>query len=435
MGDRAVAIAFSRKLLIRTFEIVAVAVGLFLSFVGGMDYARLPKKTAAQAVLPARRAYDPRAAMPPIDPPRSDEPQKPEPRAVAARAEVIRRTADAIRSECQRAAGGDWDKWQRDTAPYRADLRARVDGLKAVNHPRAFFKDITYEALPGRDEFPLFEIGSRDQLNYLYNPESLLPFRKSRAVVAADRWLRRRGIDLLFVPVPKMAEVHVEHFIDPCPPDGVVAPHARQALLELLDADVEVVDGRSLFRPVRDPSPDYLYNTCDTHWAPRGMRVMAKEIADRVVRYRFGMRARFGIPIVYTTPGHYEPPTGGLVESPGWMVLSEPQRELALRAQTTRYSQVRTHDGRPLEEDSKSPVLVIGNSYVRVFDDELARELNLRVRTLSNDNATSGFFNDFCRDPTVLSGVRVVVWVTTEHHLTLPNLMPAPITAEFDADK
>jgi hypothetical protein len=411
-----------------------VAAGLFASFVGGIGYGRL-SSTTATAVQPAGQEYDPRTAMPPIDPPRADEPREPEPRAVAARADAIRRTADAIRAECQRAAGGDWDKWQRDTAPYRADLKARVDGLNTVNHPRAFYKDITYEALEGRDRFPLFEIGSRDQLNYLFSPESLLPFRKSRAVVAADRWLRRRGIDLLFVPVPKMTEVYIEHFIDPCPADGIVSPYVGQALLELLAADVEVIDGGSLFRPVREPAPDYLYNTCDAHWAPRAMRVMAKEIAERIVRYRFGSRARFGLPIVCTSPGRYDPPEGALRESPGWLVLSEAQRELALKAQTTSFSEVRAYDGRPLEEDPKSPVLVMGNSYVPVFQDQLAKELNLRIRTMSGENATSGFFNDFCRDPDLLSGVRVVVWVTTGHHLTMTNLMPAPITAAFNADK
>src|SRR5262249_26047759 len=143
------------------------------------------------------------------------------PRAVELRSAYISAAAAAIEAECYAAAGGDWSLWLAQTAAPRATFGCRV------------------EALVGRDGFPLFEMWPYENLQYLHDPDSILTFRKSHIVQAASRWLAKRGIDLIFVPVPKMAEVYAEHFPYPCPEDGVVGPHVRQALLELLDDGVE----------------------------------------------------------------------------------------------------------------------------------------------------------------------------------------------------
>jgi hypothetical protein len=341
-------------------------------------------------------------------------PRQLEPRAIAARSEMIQRDANAIRAECQSAADGDWGQWQEKTAGYRADLKQRVGALKQLDKPRAL--DSLYEPLEGRDKFPLFEVGAREHLNYLFDPALLDDFRRTRAVVAAQRWLGRQGIDLIFVPVPKMTEVYIEHFLDSCPPDGNIAPPVRQALLELLDSGVEVVDGWRLFRSLRNADREYLYNTADTHWAPRGMRIMAKEVADRIARYEFGARARYGMPIVRCTPGPYTP--GFKSADPtlrfGWFALTKEQRKLAETAQTTIQSQVTDLTGSPLSDDTKSPVVLIGHSYTYCFREQLIRELNLRVHTLSLGGATTESFGDFLRMPSILKNCRVVVWVISE---------------------
>ena len=57
-----------------------------------------------------------------------------------------------------------------------------------------------------------------------------------------------------------------------------------------------------MFRPVRQPNPEYLYNSGDTHWAVCAMRIVAKEIAARMRRYEFGRKAQQGAPVANVIP-------------------------------------------------------------------------------------------------------------------------------------
>jgi hypothetical protein len=356
-----------------------------------------------------------------------------QPTPAEARARVIRHDADAIRAECRQAAGGDWERWLRDTTPYRAALKARVDALKPLDPPPGKWPEVKSEPLEGFGNFPLFEVGPHEYLPYLYETDSFDKFLKERSVLAVQRWLRARGIDLIFVVVPRMSEVYVEHFLDPCPPDGIIAPHARRTLLELLDEGIEVVDGYSLFRPVRNDGTEYLYNTADSHWAPRAMQVMARELVGRIGRYDFGARARHADPIVVTTPGPYSVP--GLTFPPsvanqnGWKSLSPQQQQRAAAVQTKVLPYVLLPDGRLPPDDPKSPVLLVGHSYVNHFRERFINELNLLIRTRQGSGATTEVFADFLREPELLDNCKVLVWITTEKHLLIFKPLPEAIQA------
>jgi hypothetical protein len=425
--------------IIRAVVTGIVCAALIGSFFAGTWYeASLPRpseETHAPLAAPVM-PYDAANGFPRPNAPRPVDPREAEPRAVEARAEAIQRDAEAIAAECERSARGDWDRWERDTAPSRAALRAKTDSLKDLDPAAPETALAKYAALEGRQNFPLFEIGARNQLNYLHDPASLDAFRRDRPVVAASRWLRQRGIDLILVSVPKMTEVYVEHFVDPCPSDGVIAPHFRRTLLELLKDDVEVVDGFRLFRPFRDTDAEYLYNTADTHWAPRALRIMAKYLADRVERYRFGARARYALPIVRTTLGlsganKFSSEFGKAFPAQnGWDSLSPEQQKRAVMAQTTtdEVSTI-TWDGKVLTRDPDSPVLVMGHSYVNYFRDHLARALNMPVNVAWGDDRTTEAFADFLREPEMLARCRVVVWITTGHHMTCFHPLPAEVAA------
>jgi hypothetical protein len=364
------------------------------------------------------------------------EPPVLEPRTVAAWAEAIRRAIDDISGECQRAANNDWDRWQRQTAPYRAALKSKLDDLKDLSSPQTPWLEGKYEVLDGGAGFPLFEIEARENLVHLYDPDSLAAVRKDRAVESASAWLRKRGIDLVFVPLPKMTEVYIEHFLGDCPPDGIIAPHLRRTLLDLLDADVEVVDAFSLFRSVRNTDKEYLYNTADTHWAPRAMRVMAKELANRLTRYDFVETALHQPPIVKAAPGAYDISVAAnkmaMNSVPlmrGFLLLNADQQRRATAAQTRMIDHVTLLDGREPADDPHSPLLLIGHSYVPNFREQLIRELNLLLRTNWTAAQTTQAFGDFLREPERLAGVRVVVWITTEQHMTHFQPLPAAIRA------
>jgi hypothetical protein len=167
------------------------------------------------------------------------------------------------------------------------------------------------------------------------------------------------------------------------------------------------------------------------------MRAVAKEVADRIGRYRFGSRARLALPMYRTSPGPYYigNDLGGIGSAAGWVSLSPEQQVLARAAQTTNLSEVKTLDGEPLRDDEASPVFVVGHSYVPVFQDQLAKELNMPIHVWSVSGETTGFFAEFLRYPESLNGCRVLVWVTTEQHLTHFNEMPPPIMAALDKGK
>jgi hypothetical protein len=385
----------------------------------------------ADAVLPAA----PVAA----GPAGSNELPWPEPQAVKARAKIIRHDADAIRAECQRAAGGDWDKWQRETEPDRAALKARLDALKNFDPPAKSY-DCRYEPLAPRDDFPLVEVSPREFLSYLVKPDAFDAFRKDRPVQAVHRWLQKRGIDLIFVPVPKMTEVYVEHFLEKCPADGIIAPVVRRTLLELLDDDVEVADGFPLFRALRETDGEYLYNTADSHWAPKGMRIMAKELADRIARYDFGQRARYSMPVVKATVGLHIIPGASLEGQFGqttsqyaWPALTPEQRERAAKAQTKTTTHLQNFDGRPVEDDPESPVVLMGNSYVLGFRQVLIKELNLRIRSQWRAAGATDLFYEYWRDPKELESVKVLIWITTDQHIPIFREVPEGIAADAKA--
>jgi hypothetical protein len=312
----------------------------------------------------------------------------------------------------------DWGFWKFTTGDYREQLKAKVTSLppihfddagRKVPHPIRFYP----LSAPG---FPLVEINAAEQLRHVYDPSSLDQFRKDKPVVRASRWLRGKGIDLILVPVPKMTEVYIEHFIDGAP--AIIAPHVRQTIDEMIADDVEVVDLFPLFRQHRK---EWLYNTVDRHWSPAGQNLAAKEVAQRLKRYGFARRDFALERQPYTVLPSFQATTapGAMPEQEGWAFLTPAQRILAEKVQT-RYCEVPI----PNEDDPASPVLLIGNSYVPNFREQLIRQAGTLIRTHWRPAETTESFADFVREPEMLEGVRVVVWVTTNWHLT--HFKPLP---------
>jgi hypothetical protein len=332
----------------------------------------------------------------------------------------VRRDTDAIQSECTRAARGDWRKWEDETARYRDALKSRLDRLKRVD-------PLIYEPLAARD-LPMFEGNARTNLAHVLDPEEWSVFRKTRAVVAASRWLRERGIDLIFVAVPSMPEVYIEHFLDETPPDGVIAPHDRQTFLELLESDVEVVNTYRLMRDDRKQGFQYL--PADHHWNQIGMRGVVRDVANRLTRYRFGQEAKKAARLTITRSGPYLLPPS--IDRKPWRPpltpLSDSQWKAATGTLPPTMDYITSPDGSPLPDDPRSPVMLIGNSFVMHFRELLIREANLQLRTRWGNGYTTDAFAGFLREPELLDGVRVIAWVTSEDSISIFRPMPAQIS-------
>lgn len=344
------------------------------------------------------------------------------PAAVAeARAASIRETKARLREECERAAGGDWDRWSTQLAPMRAGLAARIQAARPFRPQATGSFEGRSSVLAGKGDFPLFEPAPDVYLIHVLRPASLDPLRESRPVTAAARWLERKGIDLIFVPVPKMTEAHPEPFVEPCPPDRIIAPHIRRAIFELLEDDVEVVDVLPAFHRERDPGVEPLYQPADPHWAPRGQAIAARMVADRLARYDFVARAKESARFCEWATAPYLKAEDGTA----FPALNPEQQQLARAAQPkTQPSASRCT--RPIH-DATSPVVCIGDSYNAGFIELLAREINGPVHNLTGGGNTSHAFKGMVRDPSLLEHARVVVWLLCDSSLKGPWPMPPSV--------
>jgi hypothetical protein len=147
-----------------------------------------------------------------------------------------------------------------------------------------------------------------------------------------------------------------------------------------------------------------LYRPADPHWAPRGQRVMAEALAKRLERYDFIARTRALRP-------RYSVSTMDL-RYPGasYEALSDEQKariEPLLGAGTP----VAEAASAPLTSDD-SPLVVIGDSFADGFRDFLAASINQPVFSMAAGGQVCQAVIDLARDPSLLAGRRVVVWVS-----------------------
>jgi hypothetical protein len=345
-------------------------------------------------------------------------------RAAGARAAAIRTSGDEIRALCQRAAGGDWQRWEEQTRTYRTDLQHRIDAASPFNPTAGGGFEARSPVLAAKDDFPLFESAPEHYLAYLTDPDCLGPFRKDRPVAVAAQWLKQKGIDVLFVAIPKMTEVYPEHFAEPCPADRIVAPHVRRMLLELLEADVEVIDALPLLLAEREGDPEPLYQPADPHWGPRGQAIVARAVASRLKRYPFVTAAQPRPPVWKESRAPYQPASAGAC----FLALTPQQRQRAENAQPRIAGHITNQAGEALNDPS-SPVVLIGDSSNDGLSDFLGKELNLPLHWQFAGGQTTQAFTAFLRDPELLKDCKVVVWLVSIHAVVNPWPLPGPIRA------
>jgi alginate O-acetyltransferase complex protein AlgJ len=101
-------------------------------------------------------------------------------------------------------------------------------------------------------------------------------------IVDYQRQLWARGIQLLFVPLPVKPFIYPEKVWSGYPASaGPAGNRDREAFRSALaQAGVEVLDPTDLLWAAKGEGE--LFLRCDTHWTPRGMKIVAGRIADRL---------------------------------------------------------------------------------------------------------------------------------------------------------
>ena len=299
---------------------------------------------------------------------------------------------------------------------YREDLRRRIEAARA--HTSTAMSSV----LESTDGLALFEGAPELYLRGVLNPKEVAPFRKLKAVTVAAAWLKRRGIDVLFVPVPKMTEVYPEHFAAHCPADRIIGPHLRHLLVELLQDDVEVVDLLPLFLRERDKSPEPLYQSADPHWTPRGQAVGARAIAERLRRYDFVAKAQAARPAYKVVKTPFPP----MKEGGCYQFMTTEQRERAATLWPATFPQVMFPQGDPSGSPARA-ILTIGDSYNGGLVEQLSKEVNLPVETMAGAGQSTGAFKFFLREPESLNHRKVLIWLICSSTLCADWTLPPAI--------
>lgn len=335
------------------------------------------------------------------------------------RKRAIEGTRKAVLNECQTAAGGDWDAWHAAVQPYRQSLLAAYEACVA-------------NLLPNRtnptDKMGLL-FGQTDRARMAHGNAALSVSAAGdslAAYVAADRiknvstqmtkWLRDQGIDLIVLPVPTMIETYPEEWIADqqlVPKDRNVIPHLRKKVLDLSEADVEIVDLYPAFMKLRETEKRSLYMVADKHWTAIPQRLAAEIVAERLSRYPWVKSAKAAKP-------RYKAVEKPFLDQMGFNnYLTDELRALVEPKRAGVYwDNVATGPAPAPVVAAESPILITGDSFVNYgypfsggIVGHLARLTNQPVSVLQVSGNTVNTFQDMFRDRDILKGKKVVIWI------------------------
>lgn len=312
--------------------------------------------------------------------------------------------------------------------PTKANLRQFEKHLEStawvVNQTRPWMQLLRYavlhetgrDTLLGRDGWLFFRPGVR----YLVEP--LTPPKEGgdplTAILAFKEELDARQIALLVVPVPGKASIYPEHLTCRAKDyDAPVNPHTRAFIARLRECGVEALDLSEVFR---QSGRGELYLAQDSHWSPEGMKLAAETVASYVCER--GWVAHGAVPYS-ERPAPIER-LGDLL-----LMMQAPPIERLFQPEDVDCQQVvRTDSGELYEDDPVSKVLVLGDSFLRIyqidepgaagFSAHLARNLGMPVSSIISDGGASTLVRqELARNPELLENTGVVIWEFVERDL------------------
>jgi hypothetical protein len=258
------------------------------------------------------------------------------------------------------------------------------------------------------------------------------------AIVDFRDQLAARGIRFLVMPVPNKESVYPDRLTPRAASlRGVLAPRTKEILDRLRAADVEVIDLFNAFEQARQQTDSStqacLYLAQDTHWSPAGVNLAAEVVAHRLLE------------LDWIRPGqvdYREQPAPVRRLGDILRMLQVPQIESSINPETVPCVQVvRRDNGELYQEAPNAEVLILGDSFMRVFQrDEpgaagfsahLGKELKQPLMALVNDGGGSTLVRQELRGrPAFLKNKKVLLWEFVERDIGLGiegwKLVPLP---------
>ncbi len=336
----------------------------------------------------------------------------------AQRAKIIKNDIARMTNEVERRGG--YKAWREQLAPFRSELRSRLSEVKASGS----------DIFIGEDDF-LF---SRSRMQYLLD-STLLYSENARgeqqysnafsSIQLLSKQLKDRNIDLIVVPIPTQAEVYPDKYSERAPEKLPVTPHRHEFILELLKSDVEVLDLLPAFLRARGQSEQSLYRLDDPHWNTRGIKIAARDIAERLSRYPW-VAADSTRAAAFSTRIEN-------VEVPAALRKGMAPKDLAAypNLSATRLEQVLGAGGKLYQDVEDAPILIAGDSYCFIFANHkagltahLANELNAPVSMLARSGMGPTVPMELARKGAgFINQRRVILWVFVSRYLT-PSMAP-----------
>ncbi len=335
-------------------------------------------------------------------------------------------------------------------APTRANLRRLESDLEGrcrlaqmvrpwVQYARfVLLQDAGDKALLGRSGWFFY----RPAAQYLVEPVCSVPVRAyqetPRGVTTNDIYtaiisfrddLAKRGIELLVMPAPNKSSIYPQMLAARA--SSPVNPTTREVLTRLQQAGVQIVDLFEAYAPVRsvparaskETPPGVTTNyylAQDSHWSPEGMRLAADVVAHKLLDSGWVESGSVKYELKCVSIQRY----GDVLK-----MIHVPQVERLYEPEQIDTRQViNTATGKPYVDDPNSPVLVLGDSFLRIFErDEpgsagfiahLARNLGFGLTSIVNDGGASTLVRQqLARKPALLKGKKVVIWEFVERDI------------------
>jgi len=273
---------------------------------------------------------------------------------------------------------------------------------------------------PGEKAF-LGEDGNlfyKDDVSYLTMPSVIE--EPVNEIVAFQQDLQKRGIELLVVIVPGKPSIYPE-LLNSSWKNASEKPFSRSltALDQLKSKGVHIVDLFSPFIEAKkeDGDHDYLYLETDTHWTPRGAKLAAQLIANKVR----------SMPIASSLPTKFYKEEPLLTERTGDVAVMTSLP--VFPTQWVNAYQVKDSNDILFKDDFRgSSILILGDSFSRIYQSDaplsagwishLAKELNTPLASVVSDGGASTLVREkLARRSGVLKGKKLVIWEFVERDL------------------
>jgi SGNH hydrolase-like domain, acetyltransferase AlgX len=289
-----------------------------------------------------------------------------------------------------------------------------------------FLDDLGEKAILGRDGW-LFYAPDVRYLVEPFTPAASDPKNDDplSAIIAFRDQLSRKGIRLLVVPMPVKPSVYPDKLTRRVESGGQsFSSHTLELISSLRAAGVEVSNLFEIFRRLRgknspsESEPYYLVQ--DTHWSGKAVMIAAEEVAEQIRRLGWvdSGSTDYGLKAVMIKR---RSDVAQMVKVSGIEKRYPPEGVLC-------YQVVQKNGGNPYRDDPHSPLLVLGDSFLRVYQrDEptaagfishLAMKLRRPLASIVNDGGASTLVRqELARRPELLHDKRLVIWEFVERDI------------------